>query len=183
MAPRTATVSRSSWSRRLRHWLGLGTPRRRPATRRLALNGLEEGARIVGACPSCGQAEVRFFFWRWGWGDSRGRDRGGFWIWCPACGRYEHSKPADRTAPVMPCCLTPGAASVHTKAQTKLLRFASGEGFSEAPSHAAGMAFYGLPHPRPASVRHRKGKTLLRGKLREHLWDFGSSYRINILVP
>src|SRR5207247_10855067 len=42
MAPRAARVSRSSWSRRLRHWLGLGAPRRPPAPRRLALNGLEE---------------------------------------------------------------------------------------------------------------------------------------------
>lgn len=43
----------------------------------------------AGSCPSCGQAEVRYFYWR---SDEPGDfgDRGGSWFWCPACLRYGH---------------------------------------------------------------------------------------------
>lgn len=36
-------------------------------------------------CPSCGRAPLRLFFTRFD-----ARPRGGYWLWCPACRRYEH---------------------------------------------------------------------------------------------
>src|ERR1700737_3328634 len=36
-------------------------------------------------CPSCGRAYLRLFFRRF---DTP--HRGGYWLWCPACLRYEH---------------------------------------------------------------------------------------------
>jgi len=43
--------------------------------------------RGAGSCPSCSGAALRYFFYRH---DAAGR-RGGFWVWCRACGAYEHS--------------------------------------------------------------------------------------------
>lgn len=47
-----------------------------------------------GQCPSCRQAELRYFFWRYEKerSDDAGpaSSRGGFWIWCPACRRFAH---------------------------------------------------------------------------------------------
>lgn len=37
-------------------------------------------------CPSCGSANLRYFFRR----HDPPQPRGGFWAWCPACRSYEH---------------------------------------------------------------------------------------------
>jgi hypothetical protein len=51
--------------------------------------GIFEGASAhPGLCPSCGQAEVRYFYCRSG--EDHCSRRGGMWIWCPACLRYNH---------------------------------------------------------------------------------------------
>jgi hypothetical protein len=36
-------------------------------------------------CPSCESASLRLFFKRFDTGP-----RGGYWLWCPVCRRYEH---------------------------------------------------------------------------------------------
>ena len=41
-----------------------------------------------GLCPSCGQAEIRYFYWRFD--EDASPPRGGLWVWCPACLRYSH---------------------------------------------------------------------------------------------
>lgn len=45
---------------------------------------------VVELCPSCGEATLRFYYLPSSFVDST-RRRGGHWIWCPACKRYEHS--------------------------------------------------------------------------------------------
>lgn len=59
---------------------------------------VENGLIQPGVCPSCGQAQLQYFFWRHRlWDLQQGRstlgdpDRGGFWIWCPACYRSDHA--------------------------------------------------------------------------------------------
>ena len=39
------------------------------------------------SCPTGDGGTLRYFFARYG---EPPRDRGGFWIWCPICGSYEH---------------------------------------------------------------------------------------------
>jgi hypothetical protein len=53
----------------------------RDATRRIFSGG---GA---SRCPSCSGASLRYFFHR----QEASRPRGSVWVWCPACGAYEHS--------------------------------------------------------------------------------------------
>jgi hypothetical protein len=48
-----------------------------------------EGITNPGLCPSCGRGELRFFYWRFY--DPAQSPRGGMWIWCPACLRFQHS--------------------------------------------------------------------------------------------
>jgi hypothetical protein len=42
-------------------------------------------------CPSCSSASLRYFFYR---DKAAPRPRGSLWVWCPACGSYQHSSVA-----------------------------------------------------------------------------------------
>ena len=56
-----------------------------PAWNAISLGIFMRGVRNPGRCPICGGASLRFFFQRYG------ESRAGFWMWCPACLRYEHA--------------------------------------------------------------------------------------------
>src|SRR4051812_49484457 len=56
-----------------------------------AAGALQDGPATMPTCPSCGQARLRFFFLRFPDKWTRQMNRGGFWMWCPACRRYWHA--------------------------------------------------------------------------------------------
>ena len=54
-----------------------------------AINALHADQEPSSRCPSCGRAQLRFFFLRFP-SSTSALNRGGFWIWCPACCRFMH---------------------------------------------------------------------------------------------
>lgn len=52
------------------------------------MGGIFTGQITSDLCPSCSNAELRYFYLR---SHESTTHRGGFWIWCPACRRFMHT--------------------------------------------------------------------------------------------